>query len=253
MTTCTRAMIVAVSTLTALGTLTACSGRPAQKASAVATAEQSTPDSQPDTYITTLAGNEGNSLAMSVAVAGDDVVAYANNGADDEAWFFGTHDAGTVHLISAWQDEFTATFDADRLDGTVILDDVAYTGSASPAAAPAGAYTATMGDARASWIVMPDRTMVGVMTPTSVQDTLVIDRLNAEARAAEAAEVADAAEAAEAAERRRKMMKKMRKKQRDQMKAAPAMSYGTWTVDMMDARTTAIPVSARAGQLPNTG
>lgn len=225
----TRALVLAASALTTLATLTACSGAKMPTAAASPTTEQVAPTPIQSTYLATLAGRGGTSMALSVSVAGDDVVAYANNGTDDEAWFFGTQTDGAIDLTSVWEDNLTATFDGTTLDGTVTMNDIAYTGSAASAAAPAGAYTATMGEGRSSWIVMPDRTAIGVMTPTSLPDSLAIERLNAEM---------EAVESAEAAERQRQMKRMMR---RDRlMMAAPAMN----------TMTAAMPVTAPAKSLP---
>lgn len=63
------------------------------------------------------------------------------------------------------------------------MNDVTYTGTADPATAPAGIYTATAGDARAVWIVTADKGVVGVTSPNSGNDRELIDKINAEQKA----------------------------------------------------------------------
>ena len=63
------------------------------------------------------------------------------------------------------------------------MNDVTYTGTADPATAPAGIYTATAGVARAVWIVTADKSVVGVTSPNSRNDRELIDKINAEQQA----------------------------------------------------------------------
>ncbi|HUL98059.1 MAG TPA: hypothetical protein VLU24_01205 [Mycobacterium sp.] len=122
-------------------------------------------------------------MVLAVTVEGDRVAAYACNNSNDEAWFFGTQQSGSMNLTSKYQDTLQASFDGKNLTTTLTMNDVTYTGTAEPAAAPAGIYTATAGNARATWIVMADQSVVGVTSPNSKNDREVIDQINAQQQA----------------------------------------------------------------------
>jgi hypothetical protein len=81
------------------------------------------------------------------------VAAYACNNTNDEAWFFGAQKDGTMDVTSKYLDRLQASYDGKNLNTTLTVNDVTYTGTASPATPPAGIYTAAGGDARAVWIV----------------------------------------------------------------------------------------------------
>src|SRR5205085_11984061 len=86
-------------------------------------------------------------------------------------------------LTSKYDDHLKASYDGTNLSTTLTMNDVTYTGAAQLAAPPAGIYTATAGDARATWIVLPDQTVVGVTSANSKRDREVIDQINAQQQA----------------------------------------------------------------------
>jgi hypothetical protein len=137
---------------------------------------------QKATLIADMPGTEGKpSMAMAVTIDGDRVVAYACNGTNDEAWFFGTQKDGVMNLTNKYQDTMTASYEGTKLTGSMTMntpDATPVKFTASAAAEPAGIYTATMGDARATWVVMDDQRMLGVMQPNSKRDREVIDQIN---------------------------------------------------------------------------
>jgi hypothetical protein len=139
---------------------------------------------QKATFIVTLPTKEGEpDMVLAVSVDGDRVVAYACNDVNDEAWFFGTQKNGTMELTSIYQDRLQATFSGDALKAALTMNDSTYSGIGKQAAGPAGIYTATAGEARASWIVLSDRSVVGVLSANSKNDREVIDQINAQQQA----------------------------------------------------------------------
>ena len=168
----------------------------------------------------------GETMSMAIAVEGDDVVAYATNGTDDEAYFVGTQTDGRMDLVSTYGDGLVASFDGNGVKGEITMNDeepTPMTFAATSVASPAGLYTATHDDARASFVVRPDQTIVGVMDNSAPGDHKVTD--------------------AEAA-RRQEFKDQVRMRRIDRhMEAAPKMTYGKWTVDMHGTTVTAIPVT----------
>ena len=80
----------------ALGTLSACSGGTSTEATTTAEATATTPVSataapfpQSAKYIADMKAADGKTMTIGIAVDGTEVAAYACNGTDDEAWFFG--------------------------------------------------------------------------------------------------------------------------------------------------------------------
>lgn len=156
-------------------------------------------------YITELPGADGTTVTMAIAVDGDDVVVFATNGVDDEAYFSGTEQDGSIDLTSTDQDRLTAAFDGTAVNGTLTTNDVAQSFAAPAVSVPAGMYTAELGDTRASWVVRTDQSIVGTQGMMSRTDNeLSIDR---------------------------------------QLQPAPSMTYGTWNVDMNGTPMTAVPVT----------
>jgi hypothetical protein len=99
-----------------------------------------------------------------------------------------------------------------------------------PAAAPAGMYTATFGDARASWVVMPDQSMIGVQNRTSRRDDELIGQILRDQQA---------------------LQDKVRQARLDrQVQPAPKMTFGTWSMDADGTTVTAVPGSMTS--LPRT-
>ena len=236
----TRAFMLGVGALFALGMLTACGGGASTAPTAEpTTAEQTgTAAAMPEsaTFIAHMPGHDGKPpMVMAVTVDGDRVVAYACNGANDAAWFFGTQKDGAMDLTNPYLDNLKATFDGTKLNGTLMMnepDAKPQTFAASSAAEPAGMYTATRGDARASWVVMPDGRMVGIMQPNSNNDREVINQIDKQP--------ADFKEKVREARLNRAM------------EPAPQMAFGSWTMDMNGTTVKAVRVTGNITSLPNT-
>src|SRR3954453_16910650 len=96
------------------------------------------------TFIADVPENDGATMTMAVTVDGDNVVAYATNGTNDEAYFFGTQKDGQMDLMSMYGDNLNASFDGTKLDGEVTMNETdadPLKFAASAVAAPAGMYT----------------------------------------------------------------------------------------------------------------
>lgn len=176
------------------------------------------------TYIADMAAGSSEPMTLAVTVDMDRVVAYATNGSNEEAWFFGNQNAGKIDTMSMYADRIQATYDGTTLRGTLTMngDPAPHPFSAAVAAEPAGVYTATMGGARATWVVRPDRTITGVMDNSAPGDHKVTDAI------------------AMQDEQFRDQVRQMRLDQ--QMQKAPPMKYGTWTAMIHDVPVTATPV-----------
>lgn len=205
-----------------LGILTACSAgttEPAGPTNAVAMPQTAT-------YIADMPGTSGTTMTMAITVEGDKVIAYATNGTNDEAYFVGTQTAGQMDLASMYGDNLTASFDGSKVNGEITMNDgesAPVSFAASSVAAPAGLYTATQGNARASFVVRPDRTMVGVMNNSAPGDHKVTDAIAAQDQAFKDG------------------VRQMRLDQ--QMQQAPQMTYGTWSMTMNGTKVTAVRVT----------
>lgn len=177
------------------------------------------------TYIADMAAGPAETMTLAVTVEGDKVVAYATNGTNEEAWFFGSQNAGTIDTMSMYADRMQATYDGTTLRGTLTMngDPAPHAFSAAAAAQPAGIYTATMDGARASWVVRPDRSITGVMDNSAPGDHKVTDAL------------------AMQQQQYRDQVRQMRLDQ--QMEQAPPMQFGTWTAMIHGVPVTATPVS----------
>ena len=101
-------------------------------------------------------------MAIGIAVDGTEIAAYACNGTDDEAWFFGNQKDGKIDITSTFQDTLKAEFDGKDVVGDLTMNGVAYTFSAPRCRRPPGMYTAELNGVRASWVVRPDGTATGV-------------------------------------------------------------------------------------------
>lgn len=177
------------------------------------------------TYITDMAATNAEPMTLAVTVDKEQVVAYATNGSNEEAWFFGTQNGGKLDLMSMYADRIQADYDGSTLRGTLTMngDQAPYAFSAAAAAPPAGIYTATMQGARASYVVRPDRTITGVMDNSAPGDHKVTDAL------------------AMQQQQYRDQVRQMRLDQ--QMQQVPPMQYGTWTTVVHDVPVTATRVS----------
>jgi hypothetical protein len=168
----TRSLILGVSAILALGTLSACSGggssTEATSAPSTAAPATSLPVAATDAfpasarYIADMPMKDGKTMTLGVAVDGEKVVAYACDGTDDEAWFFGKQADGALDVTGKFKDTLKASYNGKDVVGDLTMDGVSYNFSAPQVAAPAGMYTAELDGVRASWVVRPDDTFTGV-------------------------------------------------------------------------------------------
>ncbi|MCW2516375.1 MAG: hypothetical protein JWR11_5417 [Mycobacterium sp.] len=163
-----RTLIVGVLALFALGTLSACSGTSSTEASPSSSSTPSsatTPASFPQSarYMADMEA-DGKKMTIGISVDGDQIAAYACNGIDDEAWFFGNQAEGAIDITSKFHDTLAASFNGLGSDvtGDLTMNGTKYAFTAAAVAAPAGMYTADLDGARASWIVRPDGSVTGV-------------------------------------------------------------------------------------------
>ncbi len=165
----TRTLLIGVSAMFALGTLSACSGGTSTEATTTSEATATTPVSataapfpQSAKYIADMKAADGKTMTIGIAVDGTEVAAYACNGTDDEAWFFGNQTDGKIDIKSRFRDTLSAEFDGTDVEGDLTMNGVSYEFTAPAVPAPAGMYTAEADGARASWVVRPDGSAIGV-------------------------------------------------------------------------------------------
>jgi hypothetical protein len=213
-----RTLVLAAGAITALATLPVCS---LANASPPAGATVAFPES--GRYIADMPGQNGMTTTMAITVDGDNIAAYATNGTNDEAYFSGTEQNGLIDLTSKYQDHLTGAFDGTTVDGTLTMNDVARSFAAPAVAAPAGMYTTELGDARASWVVRPDHSMMGMQDRMSRRDDELIGQI---------------------LQGQQDFQDQVRQMRVDrQMQPAPQLMYGTWHVDMNGTPMTAVPVT----------
>jgi hypothetical protein len=163
-----RILLLGVIAVLALGALPACSSSTSTKetkASETSTsAAPATPAPFPQSakYIADTKSPDGKPMVIGIAVDGTQIAAYACNGTDDEAWFFGDQKEGKVNITSRFKDTLSAEFNGKDVVGDLTMNGVAYKFSAASVPAPAGMYTAEFEGVRASWVVRPDGSATGV-------------------------------------------------------------------------------------------
>jgi hypothetical protein len=163
-----RTLLVGVSALVALGTLSACSGGKTTEATntseAVTTppAATATPFPQSARYVADMKAADGKTMTIGISVDGASIAAYACNGTDDEAWFFGNQADGKIDIKSRFRDTLKAEFTGADVAGDLTMNGVAYTFTAAPVSGVAGMYTADFEGTRASWVVREDESAIGV-------------------------------------------------------------------------------------------
>jgi hypothetical protein len=153
-----RTLLVGVSAILALGTLSACSNGPSTESNPAASVA---PFPTTAKYIADME-KDGKTMTIGIAVDGNEIAAYACNGTDDEAWFFGNQSDGVVDVTSKFRDTLKASFNGTDVTGDLTMNGVTYTFAAASVPAPAGMYTAELDGVRASWVVRPDGSAVGV-------------------------------------------------------------------------------------------
>ena len=73
-----------------------------------------------------------------------------------------TRRTGKIDITSRFKDTLKAEFDGKDVVGDLTMNGVAYKFTAPPVPAPAGMYTAAFEGVRASWVVRPDGSAIGV-------------------------------------------------------------------------------------------
>jgi hypothetical protein len=163
-----RALLTSVSALIALAALSACSGgktteaTPTSGPAATTAPVTATPFPQSANFSADMKAPDGQPMIIGLSVDGADVAAYACNGTDDEAWFFGNQTDGRINITSRFGDTLKAQFNGTDLDGDLMVSGVNYKFSAAQASGPAGVYTAELNGVRASWVVREDGSALGV-------------------------------------------------------------------------------------------
>jgi hypothetical protein len=161
-------LLLGVAAMLALGTLSACSRESSTEATE--TSEPGTtpapataaPFPQSAKYVADMKAADGKTMTIGIAVDGVEIAAYACNGTDDEAWFFGNQKDGKIDITSRFKDTLSAQFNGTDVVGDLTMNGVAYKFTAASAPAPAGMYTADFEGARASWVVRADGSAIGV-------------------------------------------------------------------------------------------
>ncbi len=166
----TRPLLVGISAFVALGTLSGCTGgsstestsssQPAPAPSTSTTTEAKVPASA--RYMADMVSADGRKMTIGISVDGSDIAAYACNGTDDEAWFFGNQVDGKVDIKSRFRDTLQAEFAGNEVTGEVTMNEVEYDFTANAVGGVAGMYTADHEGVRASWVVRLDGTATGV-------------------------------------------------------------------------------------------
>jgi hypothetical protein len=165
-----RILLLGVATLLAFGALTACSSGTKEATESSATSGSSAapspasaaPFPQSAKFIADTKSSDGKPMVIGIAVDGSKIAAYACNGTDDEAWFFGDQKDGKINLTSRFKDTLTGEFDGKDVVGDLTMNGVAFKFAAPSVPAPAGMYTAEFEGVRASWVVRPDGSATGV-------------------------------------------------------------------------------------------
>ncbi len=165
-----RILLMGVIALLAVGSLSACSSGTKQASETTESSSASTgpapaaaaPFPQSAKYIADTKSPDGRPMVIGIAVDGTQIAAYACNGTDDEAWFFGDQKDGKINITSRFKDTLKAEFNGKDVVGDLTMNGVAFTFSAPAVPAPAGMYTAALDGVRASWVVRPDGSATGV-------------------------------------------------------------------------------------------
>lgn len=183
----TRTLLVGISAFVAIGTLAACSGGSSNQAtssSEAPTTSTATTEAAPTAfpqsarYVADMTSSDGKTMTIGISVDGDEVAAYACNGTDDEAWFFGNQTDGSIDIKSRFRDTLQAEFDGGNVDGELVMNGLAYQFTAKPVTGEAGMYTADLDGVRASWVVREDGSAVGVQLNGAVLDAVDVQQLN---------------------------------------------------------------------------
>jgi hypothetical protein len=171
-----RTLLVGVSALVALGTLSACSGGTSTEATTTTEAAPATTTATETAfppsarYVADMKAADGKTMTIGISVDGADIAAYACNGTDDEAWFFGNQTDGKIDITSRFRDTLKAQSTGADVEGDLTMNGVAYKFTAAPVSGVAGMYPADVDGVRASWVVREDGSAIGVQfSPTTGQ------------------------------------------------------------------------------------
>ena len=183
-----RTLLVGAAAMLALGTLPACSGGSSHEAassekSTAATTVTSTarataaPFPQSANYVADMPAADGKTMTIGIAVDGAEIAAYACNGIDDEAWFFGNQSDGKIDITGKFRDTLKASLNGSDVVGDLTMNGVPYHFTAPSVPAPAGMYTGEVNGVRASWVVRADGSATGVQNNGNDSDVadLVIE------------------------------------------------------------------------------
>ncbi|MCV7281070.1 hypothetical protein H7J88_15610 [Mycolicibacterium flavescens] len=169
-----RTLFVGFASLVALLALAGCSGNtgtdasPTSEAAPTSSAAAFPPSAR---YVADMTSADGKTMTIGISVDGGEVAAYACNGTDDEAWFFGKQTDGRIDLASRFRDTLRAELAGTDVTGDLTMNGVAYQFTAAPVSGEAGMYTAALDGVRASWVVREDGSAIGVqLNGTSGRD-----------------------------------------------------------------------------------
>ena len=174
----TRGRTAAVAVVAATAVITACSSSPSEASATPSDTAPAMPASA--TFIADVPAQAGETMTMAITAENEKIVAYATNGIDDDAYFFGTQRDGQMRLMSMYGDALTASFDGKAIDGEFTMnepDAKPLKFAALRVEAPAGMYTANVGTARATYVVRSNGTAAGVMDNSAPGDHKVTDEI----------------------------------------------------------------------------
>lgn len=135
-------------------------------ATPTASASETAEDTFPEEVV--YAGRaEDSQGAIAVAVLGSQAAAYFCDGRNVEAWFRGTAEGGNITLKSKGGATLNAELDGNEIKGTVQVENDTVEFEIDEAKQPAGLYRARGSKTTIGWIVLPDRSQVGVQTTGS--------------------------------------------------------------------------------------
>ncbi|HJQ86800.1 MAG TPA: hypothetical protein VJ820_04970 [Propionibacteriaceae bacterium] len=135
-------------------------------ATPTASASETAEDTFPEEVV--YAGRaEDSQGAIAVAVLGSQAAAYFCDGRNVEAWFRGTAEGGNITLKSKSGATLNAELDGTEIKGTVQVENDTVEFEIDEAKQPAGLYRARGSKTTIGWIVLPDRSQVGVQTTGS--------------------------------------------------------------------------------------
>jgi hypothetical protein len=179
----TRTLLVGISAFVALGTLSACSGGTSTEATptteaATTTSAAATAFPPSARYVADMKAADGKTMTIGISVDGAEVAAYACNGTNDEAWFFGNQTDGKIDIKSRFRDTLTAEFDGTNVTGDLTMNGVPFEFTAAPVSGEAGMYTAEADGVRASWVVREDGSSIGVQFNGVSVDAADLQQLN---------------------------------------------------------------------------